>query len=172
MLNIKPPDYKYCPLCSNKLSRFREEGIWRKHCTNCGWKYYPHVFQSAAAIVKKDNKILLVKRRRDPYKNTWMFPAGFVKFGEHPEETIKREVEEETNLKVLSTKLFNIAQSIDDPRAPGHLIFEYLATVKGKIKNSDKEENIDIGWFDLKNSPEIGWQQHKEIIKKLQEGEI
>jgi len=35
---------------------------------------------------------------------------------------------------------------------------------------TDKKENQDIGWFDIKNPPrKIGWQSHKQIIKLLQE---
>lgn len=169
MLNIKPPDYKYCPFCSSKLSIKIEEGVKRKCCKKDNWTYFPHVVASVAAVIKKRNKVLMVKRNRNPYKNTWMFPAGFIDFGEHPGETLVREVKEEAGLKVKEFNLLKIIQSTDDPRAPGHFIFFYEVRAEGNTKNLDKDENSDIDWFETKNPPKIGWTQHKEILKDLQQ---
>lgn len=105
MLDIQPPDFKFCPFCGRKLKIKIEEEKKRKFCSFCNWTYYPHVAVSAAAIIVRKNKVLMVKRAREPYKNTWMFPAGFIDFGEHPLETLKREVWEETGLKVKKAKL-------------------------------------------------------------------
>src|SRR4030042_5511761 len=145
MLKIKPPDYQFCPFCGKKLGIRIEEGKERKYCASCHWTYYPQVNQTVAALVVKDNRVLLVQRRREPYKGTWMFPAGFVEFGEHPLETLKREVKEETGLMVKKVCLMDILQTKDDPRAPGHVsIFYRTEVLNGPLKNDD-EENQDIG---------------------------
>jgi len=100
MLKIKPPNYQFCPFCGKKLEIKDEEGEKRKFCSSCNWTYYPHVHSAVAAVIVSQGKALMVKRAREPFKDTWMFPAGFVDFGEHPLETLKREVKEETGLKV------------------------------------------------------------------------
>ena len=168
MLKIKPPNYRFCPLCGKKLTIKKEEGKQRKFCSSCNWIYYPHVAGSAAAIIVRGSKILLVKRAREPYKNTWMLPAGFIDFGEHPEETVVREVKEETGLKLVEAMLFKVLQSRDDPRSPGHFLFFYKVKVRGTKLKTDKEENQEIGWFELKNLPKVGWESHKFILGLLQ----
>lgn len=168
MLKIKPPNYQFCPFCGEKLKIKKEEEKERKFCSFCKWTYYPHVAGSAGAIIVRGKKVLLVKRSRDPYKGTWMFPAGFIDFGEHPEETLKREIKEETGLEFKKAVLFKLLQSVDDPRSPGHFLFLYKVSVKGKKLKTDKDENQGIGWFEIKNPPEIGWQSHKYIMKLLQ----
>jgi len=50
-----------------------------------------------AAIHNK--KILLIERSKEPYKGFWSLPGGKIEFGEHPEETAKRELFEETGIK-------------------------------------------------------------------------
>ena len=169
MLKIKPPDYRFCPFCGQKITTRVEEGSQRKFCQSCSWTYYPHVAGAAASIILKGNKILLTKRNRNPYKNTWAIPAGFIAFGEHPEETLCRELKEETGLTVKKAKLFKIIQNEDDPRSPGHFSFFYKVSVSGKKLNSDQEENADLEWFPIKKPPIIGWKSHKQILKLLQQ---
>jgi len=168
MLKIKPPDYQFCPFCGKRLQVRVEEGKERKYCSPCHWTYYPRVAQAAAAVIVKKGKVLLVQRKREPYKGTWMFPAGFVDFGEHPSDTIKREVREETGLTVKKVCLMNVFQAEDDSREPGHLTIYYQVEVsKGHLKN-DEEENQDIGWFDIQKPPKIGWKNHQKMMKILQ----
>jgi 8-oxo-dGTP diphosphatase len=40
-------------------------------------------------------RLLLVKRGRDPYRDSWALPGGFVEYGEKVEETAAREVLEQ-----------------------------------------------------------------------------
>lgn len=173
MLKVEPPDYKFCPFCGDKLTTKKTvDGVERKYCHKDKWTYYPHVSSAAIAVIIRNGKVLMVKRAREPYNDTWMFPAGYVNFGEHPRETAIREVKEETGLKARNLKLIEIIQTEDDPRAPGHFGFFYKVEVeKGEVKNLDKEENQDIGWFDIKNPPKIGWKSHRRVMKRLQEGE-
>lgn len=168
MLNIEPPNYRFCPFCGKKLEVKKEEEKERKFCSSCKWTYYPHVAGSVCAVIVNNGETLMVKRNREPHKDTWMFPAGFIDYGECPEETLAREIKEETGLKLVSNSLLKVIQIEDDPRSPGHFCFFYRVKVSGRKLKTDKEENQGIGWFDIKNPPEIGWQSHKHIVKVLQ----
>lgn len=169
MLEIEPPKYKFCPFCGEKLQVRIEEEKERSFCPPCEWTYYPHVASAAGAVIMREGKVLMVKRNREPFKNTWMFPAGYVDFGEHPRETLVREVQEETGLKLEKANLLEVIQSRNDPREPGHFVFFYEVVVsKGELK-TDEEENQDIVWVDLQSPPEIGFESHKQIMKMLQE---
>ena len=170
VLNIKPPDYQFCPFCGKKLKIRIEEEHERKFCGSCNWTYYPHVAASVEAIIIKGSKVLMVRRNRDPYKGTWMLPAGFVDFGEHPEDTLSREIREETGLRLKKSKLLLIFQTGDDPRSPGHFCIFYRVAVSGTKLRTDEEENQEIGWFDLRHPPKIGWESHRFVIKFLQKG--
>lgn len=168
MLQLTPPPYKYCPFCSKKLEVRVEEGKERKWCPHCQWTYYPFVNCAVGAIIIKDEKVVLVKRNREPHKGKWVFPAGFVDYGEHPEETLIREVKEETGLRVRRSELVDILQNPDDPRAVGHFGIYYKVTdFEGAIKNNDGIENQQIAWFSINSLPKLGWQSNREIAAKL-----
>lgn len=173
MLKIDPPNYQFCPFCGKKLEAKTEEKIKkRKHCSSCGWVYYPHAEVAVAAVIVKGNKVLMVKRAKEPYRGTWMFPAGFVEFGEHPVDSLKREVAEETGLQVKDSHLIGIWQTDDDPRSPGHFCLFYLVSCLGEKISTDHEENQSINWFETANLPSIGWKSHQYIAQLLKEGRV
>ncbi len=56
-------------------------------------------------IAENENSILLIKKAEGPYKNLLCLPGGGIEFGETPDETLIREMYEETGLKVISCKI-------------------------------------------------------------------
>jgi ADP-ribose pyrophosphatase YjhB (NUDIX family) len=172
VLDIQPPDFLFCPFCGQKLQVKTEDKQKRKYCLSCDWTYYPHVAAAVTAVITRKDEVLLVKRAREPYKNTWMFPAGFIDFGEHPFEALKRETKEETGLVVKKAELIEILQSTDDPRSPGHFIFFYKVKTLGKNLKTDKRENQAIAWHKISKPPKIRWRSHQLILKKLQASKV
>ncbi|AMN31071.1 NUDIX hydrolase [Clostridium perfringens] len=63
-------------------------------------------------------KILLIKRKAHPYANQWAIPGGFVDMNENIEESVYRELEEETNIKdnVYFEQLYTWGAVDRDPR--------------------------------------------------------
>lgn len=100
--------FKFCPKCgSNEFNINNEQS---KKCDSCGFVYY---FNSAASIVaiieNSKNEVLVARRAKDPAKGTLDLPGGFAEMGETIEETVRREILEETRLKIDSLKyIFSI----------------------------------------------------------------
>lgn len=168
MLDIKPPEFKFCPFCGKDLQIKLEEGKERKFCPDDKWTYYPHVGAAAGGVAIKDGKVLMVKRGREPFKGKWMFPAGFIDYGEHPLEAVKREFKEETGLLVTSGKLLDVVQVDDDPRESGHYNFFYLVEFedRGEV-HTDEEENEEIAWLDLNSEIDMSFNGHKKILEMI-----
>ena len=176
-ISNKPPringkDYEYCPFCGSRLGVKILENKKFKHCQECNWTYFPGPDIAVAAIVTKINEefrpmVLMVKRKREPFKNTWMFPAGFLELGEHPEETLNRELHEETGHTVESFQLGKILKSVSDPRSPDHLVIFYHAKAMGEIVNNDTDENSDIQWKFVSDEIDVGFPTHKAILEEI-----
>ena len=61
---------------------------------------YDAVFTTTDAVVINSGHILLVKRRMAPGKGLWALPGGFLGANERLEDSMLRELEEETRIKV------------------------------------------------------------------------
>lgn len=116
-----------------------------------------------------DRSVLLVQRRHEPHAGTWIFPAGFVSFGEHPHQAVLREVTEETGLRAEVSALIDMFISDDDPREPNHLaMFFALVHPVGDLSN-DGAEYLAIGWFPLDRLPDIQLRHHLAIAHRLRD---
>jgi 8-oxo-dGTP diphosphatase len=114
------------------------------------------------AVIIKNGKVLLIKRRREPFRWEWALPGGRIKIDETAEECVVREVREETGLFVRPIALTGVySDPKRDPR--GIIVAAYLCKiVKGKIKSGDDAE--EAAWFSLKKLPKL-CSDHGKILK-------
>jgi 8-oxo-dGTP diphosphatase len=72
-------------------------------------------------VSDETGRIALIRRRNDPFKNSYALPGGFVEAGETVESACIREVKEETGLDVSDLRLIGVySEPRRDPR--GHVI--------------------------------------------------
>ncbi|MDX1372279.1 MAG: NUDIX hydrolase [Nitrososphaeraceae archaeon] len=117
------------------------------------------------AIIPKLSSILLIKRKKDPYKDTLALPGGFVEYSETAEQAIIREIFEETSLKIQVLDILGIySDPKRDPR--GHVMtIVFISKIHGgkELQGDDAKE---IHWINLKEIDKIKLAfDHSLIIK-------
>ncbi|RNI13792.1 NUDIX hydrolase [Methanohalophilus sp. RSK] len=112
-------------------------------------------------VIILNGKIVLIKRKNEPYRGSFALPGGFVEIGETTEEAVKREVREETGLLIEILKLVGVySDPSRDPR--GHTVsVAYLAVGKGEPKADT--DAADVGCFKPNNLPELAFD-HQRIL--------
>src|SRR4030042_5814088 len=65
------------------------------------------------AVIIKEGKILLEKRKNTPGRGKWSIPGGLVELGENLEQAVIREVKEETCLDVAELSLIDIVDDVE-----------------------------------------------------------
>ncbi|MBB6546218.1 NUDIX hydrolase [Nonomuraea rubra] len=98
-----------------------------------------------AIIFDASGRLLLVQRGRPPGKGLWSVPGGRLEPGESDEAGVRREVLEETGLRV---EVGRLAGTVDRPGPGGvtYVIRDYLATVTAGTPAAG-DDAAGVGWF-------------------------
>ena len=95
-------------------------------------------------------RILLVKRSNEPYKNRWVLPGGFVEYDETVENAAAREVLEETGVQIRLESILGVYSDPErDPR--GHTLTTVFIgrPVAGEPVGGD--DAADAFWVNLES---------------------
>jgi ADP-ribose pyrophosphatase len=132
---------------------------------------YPDSPQIAVgAIVIRDNKVLLVKRKRPPGKGLWAIPGGRVELGETLQEAAEREVKEETGVTVRAGNpvyTFDLIEQDDAGRIRYHyVIVDLMADYVGG-KPSPSDDACEARWVTSKELQDLPVSQTtQEVLRK------
>ena len=130
------------------------------------------------AVIIKDGKILLEKRKNEPGKGKWSIPGGLVELGENVEQTVMREVEEETGLEVEKPEHIDVVDNIirdESGRVKYHfVIIDYFMRLKGgTLKAASDAEELkwvplsDVEKYDLTKTFREFFQRNRQKLEKL-----
>lgn len=132
----------------------------------------------AAGIIVKDRKMLMTKRRdlRPAFNNKWEFPGGGVENGESFDETLDREVKEETGYKIEKIEqlpdIFTVTASNKKENYQVHLFMSICKIKSGKFKTADAE-TCGHGWFTYKEALKMNMLPlNKKVIQSKENKKI
>lgn len=77
------------------------------------------------AVVFRGDEVLLIERGKEPLKGWWTLPGGLVEAGERLENAVRREVLEETGLRVTPKAVAAVFERIM-PDEEGRTEFHYV----------------------------------------------
>jgi mutator protein MutT len=104
---------------------------------------------------------LLMCQRHEPGNpashGKWQFAGGGMEFGESPEETLVRELQEELSVTptillpqpIVKTYVWQKKQTKRDYRVHITLIFYLVSIGDQQVDITNNDENSGVGWFDL-----------------------
>jgi ADP-ribose pyrophosphatase YjhB (NUDIX family) len=158
-------EFRYCPRCSESLIETREDGHLRMKCGACGYIHYRNPAPAAGVLVLEDGRVLLVKRRFEPYRGKWSIPSGFIEYDEEVGVTAARELLEETGLVVEIDGLHAVETCFDDPRGNTLLVLYRGHVTGGDLKAGDDAE--DVRFFPLDDLPDLAFEAHRKVLGEL-----
>ena len=129
--------FTYCPQCATPLEwlPMQEDSGWRERlrCPACGFTHWNNPVPVLAAIVEIDGRVLLARNALWP-PQMFALITGFMEAGETPQDGIRREVKEETNLDVSATKLVGVY----DFQRMNQVIIAYHVVAHGEVRLSSE----------------------------------
>lgn len=139
--------HQFCGKCGRPTQIASDE--WAVQCQHqaCSYRAYPVICPSIIVAVRRNDEILLAShqrhRREDGSAGLYTTLAGFVEVGETFEQTVQREVWEETGIRVKNIRYFG-----SQPWAfPNSQMVGFLADYDSGEICLQAEELVDAKWF-------------------------
>jgi NAD+ diphosphatase len=141
-------NHRYCGRCGTLNEMATTERSLR--CPACGLAHYPRLSPAVIVLVHRDDRVLLGRSTRFP-NAFYSVLAGFVEPGESLEESVEREIFEESGIRVQDIRYFG---SQPWPFPNSLMIGFTAAYAGGEIKLLD-DEILDAGWFTVDDLPNV-----------------
>jgi len=94
---------RYCGCCGNEAELSKTERAYE--CKTCGIVEYPKISPVVIVAVTHGENLLVTRYKNRPYRR-YALVAGFSEIGESLEDTVKREVFEETGVRVKNLRYY------------------------------------------------------------------
>jgi NAD+ diphosphatase len=140
--------HQFCNQCGSRTEK--RSDILARQCPQCGLTMFPRISPAVIVLVERGKKVLLARASRFT-EEIYSVIAGFVEPGEALEETVRREIKEETGIEVRSIRYFG-----SQPWPfPDSLMIGFTARYAGGKIKVDGEEIVEAEWFAADQLPNI-----------------
>ena len=115
-------------------------------------EYPKRPIAGVGVVVFRNEEVLLVKRKKAPYKGQWSIPGGKQRLGETVTQAARRELMEETGVEVNELTLIDVID-IMVPDEEGKILYHYIVAdyrahwLSGECSPGD--DALDAQWFNL-----------------------
>jgi 8-oxo-dGTP diphosphatase len=113
---------------------------------------------------EKKPRVLLIRRKHDPFAGRWALPGGFIEMDETLEESARRELKEETGLRVGKLEqLQTFGDPKRDPRGRTISVVFMGRVDSDKLKPKADDDAAEVGWHRLDRLPELAFD-HTDVL--------
>ncbi len=113
-------------------------------------------------------EVLLIKRKKDPFKNHWAFPGGFFDLEDADVAAATlRELHEETGIKLARSDLTQLgvwSEAGRDPRDRTISVVHVGQVDKASVAPVAADDAIAVSWFPVESLPLLAFD-HAKILQ-------
>jgi len=160
-------EQRYCTYCGGTLEPFND---FHFRCLKCQRVIFQNPIPAMCVLMIENEKLLYVRRARNPRKGSWDFPGGFLEPGENVEQATKRECKEELGINVKVGKVFGTYADIycgDGYTSTVLNVYIFCERGPGELVPDDDVDGY--AWFPLAEPPDnIAFKHMRVALTDLQ----
>lgn len=139
-------------------------------------KHFPRIRIRIAGIYLKENKILLVKHRKNK-REYFLLPGGGLEPGESMKEALIREWKEELNLSIKTGEFLFSGESVPPKNLRKSQVIQVVfrvISIKGSIKVQPDEALFDYKWVPIDDISQVDFFPvcQKQVMQYVQKKKI
>lgn len=140
--------HRFCGYCGHAMQPSKTE--FACLCHHCHERYYPQIAPCIIVVIRRDDQLLLAQHVR--HRNgIYTALAGFTEVGETLEQTVAREVMEESGLRIKNLR-YVASQPWPFPQS---LMMAFMADYDSGEIQIDPKELLDAGWYRYDALPQL-----------------
>ena len=117
---------------------------------------------SIFTIVDGKFKVLLFRKKTEPYKGYWVLPNGIVEKDKTLEETVEECVADKIGLWKMDYEQCDTFSAVDRNPTKRVIGISFISIIDSRTIESHMNMDIDsVNWFEIDNLPKIGYD-HSE----------
>jgi len=126
------------------------------------------ISRTVDVVIYTENKVLLIKRKNQPFAGSWALPGGFIDPGETPEAAAKRELKEETGVASPALQYVGRFDTPNrDPRMEHVWSDAFKAEVPNEIATHAADDASDAQWIPISQLKSMNFAfDHGDILNK------
>ena len=159
--------YSFCPKCGGRLALNEAGDETKPYCTACGFVFYQNPAVGVAAIVIREQKILLGRRKGGEYEEKWCIPCGYVEWNEDVYEAACREFMEETGLSITIQGVYTVHSNFHNPSQHTVGIWFMAEEAGGELRAGD--DLNEVGFFEYDELPELAFPTDRLVLEQLKQ---
>ena len=130
---------------------------------------------TSGLVINEKGEFLLQRRGGGEKKDSWSFPGGIMEIGELAQDTVKRELKEETGLDVEVGKLVGVYTCPELVTYPNgdkcQMVTQvFICEATGGELKPDGDETLELKYFTLKNRPKLFRAHLERAMKDFEAG--
>jgi 8-oxo-dGTP diphosphatase len=152
--------WRFCPRDATELVHEPDH----LRCPACGEQYWANSVPGVQAVIERDGRVLLGRRRGDPGRGRWDLPGGFLHEGEDALTGLRREVLEETALEI---ELREFLGCWNEPYWDRNVLCLTWLADAGPGEGQAGDDLVELRWFAADERPrgdELAFPTFEEIL--------
>lgn len=130
-----------------------------------------HVITSLFTVEKGIVKVLLIKRKNEPYYGKWVLTGGALYNNETLEEGAYREIKEKTGIENIPIKQFKAFGRVDRSPIMRMVAIGFIGIIdSNRVQILKKSRNTsDAKWVPIDEIPHLGYDHNEILTAAIQE---
>lgn len=162
--------FRFCPADGTKLGEPGNDSGAK--CPECGRTWYHNAAPTAGCVIVRDGKALVTLRGREPEKDRFDIPGGFLDPDEDPVAGVKREVQEELGMKI-EVGISDVVQMVPHPYGDDGdwvLAIGFIAAAAaGEPEPGDDVAAVRWVGLDELDTIDFAWDHDRALVRKALE---
>ncbi len=129
-----------------------------------------HVINAIFTVEKGITKVLLIKRKNNPYNGMWSLVGGALYNNEEVLQGTKREIYEKSGITDIELYFSGIFSKVNRSPVMRMIAISYIGVIDSERVRILKEtmKTSDADWFPISNIPKLAYDHNEILIKALE----